>query len=109
MGPCASDFGCSEGSRASLTDAAVWRARPGEDATSINHLAVSPCAWQQTRREDASAHTEGSQRSKKMFGPFQSFVLQNEALQLQTLRGSVILTPTVFIGRLVWASSHNRK
>lgn len=70
MGPCVSDFGCSEGSRASLTDAAVWLATPGAHTTLISHLAVSlhlTTVWpeQQTRREDVSVQAGGKQMQQK--------------------------------------------
>lgn len=70
MGPCVSDSGCSQGSRASLTDAAVWLAVPGAHAARINHLALAlalrirppPGQTQKTRREDTGVQTEGGKK-----------------------------------------------
>lgn len=64
MGPCVSDFGSSQGSRASLTDAAVWLAAAGAHATRINHLALasaspahSAAVWPKKKAADRAGRT----------------------------------------------------
>lgn len=71
MGPCVSDFGCSEGGRASLTDAGCL----ASDARRTHYIHQSPGGVsvhvktarpaQRTHRADAGVLTEGSNKCSK--------------------------------------------